>query len=390
MALPAIAYAISQDSEISGLETGGRIFRAALFVLFMVCHGELARRRPAARHLTAFYLMVSVGGAIGGLFIGFAAPYLLQCPVRSADRLVADRLAAAVSALARTYRRQRAAMTPSSTRHPVPASRIVVACAGAALGYCARFDRQAARRSAFVTGAVFVLAHGVHSGNRSRGPPPNEPADCSPSPSPRAWHSALPASWRATRGIIVRTFPRAGAQFLWRAGCLRQDDGGSMGPVRVLRHGTIDHGEQFLWPQNRRFPTTYYARKSGIGLTIQTLQMQGPLNVGVIGLGAGTLATYARPIDHYHIYDINPLVLKIANTPVHVSCGTAWRRTKWCMGDARLSLEQEPVQKFDVLAVDAFSGDAIPVHLLTREAYRLYWRHLKPDGVLAVHVSNGI
>src|SRR5262249_19579118 len=89
---------------------------------------------------------------------------------------------------------------------------------------------------------------------------------------------------------------------------------GSMGPVRVLRHGTIDHGEEFLWPQNERFATTYYAAKSGVGIAIQKLQMTGPLNVGVIGLGAGTLATYARPIDHYTIYDINPLVLHIART----------------------------------------------------------------------------
>jgi hypothetical protein len=161
----------------------------------------------------------------------------------------------------------------------------------------------------------------------------------------------------------------------------------SMGPVRVLRHGTIDHGEQFLWPQNARIPTTYYARKSGIGLTIQTLQLQGPMNVGMIGLGAGTITTYARPIDHYRVYDINPLVLKIAQTQF-TFLRDCMAPHEVVMGDARLSLEREPSQKFDVLAVDAFSGDAIPVHLLTREAYQLYWRHLKPDGVLAVHVSN--
>jgi hypothetical protein len=162
---------------------------------------------------------------------------------------------------------------------------------------------------------------------------------------------------------------------------------GSMGPFRVLRHGTIDHGEQFLWPQNRRYPTTYYAKKSGVGLTIQTLQMQGPMHVGVIGLGAGTLTTYARPIDRYRVYDINPLVLKIAQTQF-TFLQDCMAPHDVVMGDARLSLEAEPPQKFDVLAVDAFSGDAIPVHLLTREAYRLYWRHLLPDGVLAVHVSN--
>jgi len=111
------------------------------------------------------------------------------------------------------------------------------------------------------------------------------------------------------------------------------------------------------------------------------------MSVGVIGLGAGTLATYARPVDKYTIYEINPAVLKIAQTE--------FTYLKFCMapkevimGDARLSMEREPSHKFDLLAVDAFSGDAIPVHLLTREAYALYWRHLKPDGVLAVHVSN--
>ena len=160
-----------------------------------------------------------------------------------------------------------------------------------------------------------------------------------------------------------------------------------MGPVRTLRHGTIDHGEEFLLPQNERFATTYYATKSGVGLAIQKLQMGGAMNVGVIGLGAGTIATYGRPIDHYTFYDINPLVLHIARTQ--------FRFLRNCMapndvvlGDARLSLEREQSKQFDVLAVDAFSGDAIPVHLLTRQAFALYWRHLKPDGVLAVHVSN--
>lgn len=117
------------------------------------------------------------------------------------------------------------------------------------------------------------------------------------------------------------------------------------------------------------------------------MQSLGPMNVGVIGLGAGTLATYARPIDKYTFYEINPAVLKIAETE--------FTFLKFClapkeivMGDARLSMETGPSRQFDVLAVDAFSGDAIPVHLLTREANALYWRHLKPDGILAVHVSN--
>jgi SAM-dependent methyltransferase len=111
------------------------------------------------------------------------------------------------------------------------------------------------------------------------------------------------------------------------------------------------------------------------------------MNVGVIGLGAGTLTTYGRPIDHYTVYDINPLVLKIAQNDFRF-LRECMAKKEIVLGDARLSLEQEQSKQFDVLAVDAFSGDAIPVHLLTREAFKLYWRHLKPDGVLAVHVSN--
>jgi SAM-dependent methyltransferase len=166
-----------------------------------------------------------------------------------------------------------------------------------------------------------------------------------------------------------------------------EESTGSMGPVRTLRHGTIDHGEEFLLPQYERFATTYYATKSGVGLAIQKLQMNGGINVGVIGLGAGTIATYARPIDHYTFYDINPLVLHIARTQFRF-LRNCMAPNEVILGDARLSLERESSKQFDVLAVDAFSGDAIPVHLLTRQAYSLYWRHLKPDGVLAVHVSN--
>jgi SAM-dependent methyltransferase len=162
---------------------------------------------------------------------------------------------------------------------------------------------------------------------------------------------------------------------------------GELGPYRTLRHGTIDHGAQFLWPQNQRRPTTYYARYSGVGRAIAVLQKHGPMNVGVIGLGAGTLATYGRPRDRYTIYDINPAVPKIASTQF-TFLRNSFAQHEIVLGDARLSLEREPPRHFDLLAVDAFSGDAIPVHLLTRQAFALYWRHLKPDGVLAVHTSN--
>jgi hypothetical protein len=157
--------------------------------------------------------------------------------------------------------------------------------------------------------------------------------------------------------------------------------------IRELSHGTIVHGIQILDPNLRHVATTYYGRDSGVGLAWRVLEKQGPVRMGVIGLGAGTLAIYGRSGDTLHFYDINPLVVDIAKTqftflndcPAHVEIA---------LGDARLSMSREPDQRFDILVIDAFSGDAVPVHLLTREAFQIYWQHMKPDGVIAVHVSN--
>jgi spermidine synthase len=120
---------------------------------------------------------------------------------------------------------------------------------------------------------------------------------------------------------------------------------------------------------------------------LQAAEKNGPLKVGVIGLGAGTTAVYGRAGDRYTYYDINPLVIQIAEQQFTFLRESA-ASINIVQGDARLSLERESPQNFDVLAVDAFSGDAIPVHLLTREAFQLYFHQLKPNGVLAVHVSN--
>jgi hypothetical protein len=392
VALPSIAYAISENGGISDLKRAVTFFCAALFVLFMVCHGELALRRPKPAYLTSFYLMISVGGAIGGLMIGFAAPYLFNA-------LYDLPVVLSLTAFLLLYLLWRERSVPL----PVPESSkfldaaydkpIVFTLIGILVAYSAgrfiqgRFMHGRAFLNAphdpvillSITGALSLYMLWRTRGSRED----------------RMVFFAIAAGLAfGITGFLVRdTWKSIGhARLLARNfyGALvvyDQQTDGSMGPTRVLRHGTIDHGEQFLWPQNRRFPTTYYAKKSGIGMTIQALDMQGPLNVGVIGLGAGTLATYGRPVDRYHIYEINPLVLKIATTQFTFLLDCMAPHDV-AMGDARLTMESEPVQKFDVLAVDAFSGDAIPVHLLTREAYRLYWKHLKPDGVLAVHVSN--
>src|SRR5262249_51887740 len=126
---------------------------------------------------------------------------------------------------------------------------------------------------------------------------------------------------------------------------------------------------------------------SGVGRAIRQVQQSGPARVGVIGLGTGTLAVYGRAGDYFRFYEINPLVLRLARTQF-TFLNDCKARLDAALGDARLSLEREAPENFDVLAVDAFSSDAIPVHLLTREAFELYFRHLKSSGVLAVHVSN--
>jgi len=159
------------------------------------------------------------------------------------------------------------------------------------------------------------------------------------------------------------------------------------GPTRYLYHGTIRHGSQIYTDELRKTPTTYYAHDSGVGLALDLCCGDQPRRVGVIGLGTGTLAAYGRQGDVFRFYDINPLVEPIARnlfTYTRESAATI----EVVPGDARLSMAAEQPQQYDVLAIDAFSGDAIPVHLLTRQAVAVYQRHLKPGGIIAFHISN--
>ena len=155
---------------------------------------------------------------------------------------------------------------------------------------------------------------------------------------------------------------------------------------RQLTHGVIQHGEQWLAPEHAGEPLSYYGPRSGIGLAIASMPQPGR-RIGVIGLGAGTIAAYGRPGDLIKFYEINPQVIAIANKEFTYLSGTK-ADIAVALGDARLVLEREAPQHFDVLVVDAFSSDAIPVHLLTRQAFEVYLRHLNPQGMLAIHVTN--
>jgi hypothetical protein len=155
----------------------------------------------------------------------------------------------------------------------------------------------------------------------------------------------------------------------------------------ALYHGATQHGYQLLAENKRRMPTAYFVEASGAGRTLRVLGREGPLRVGVVGLGAGTLAAYGREGDSFRFYEINPLVIQLAEEQFTFLKDSP-ARMEVIPGDARLSLEREPAQAFDVLILDAFSGDSIPVHLLTREAFDVYLQHVKPAGVIALHISN--
>ncbi|NJD24299.1 MAG: hypothetical protein FIB06_02730 [Betaproteobacteria bacterium] len=290
---------------------------AAFFVVCMVCHGELARRQPHPTQLTLYFLMLAVGGALGGFFVGVVAPYAFNSNYELSIGIVLAGIVAACAVI-------------PGTEFASPARRrAAIAFAALALA---------------VLAAVRAADH--HEENSGA--------------------EALARNFYGT--LKVFAVPEGG--------------------YRTMLHGQITHGRQFLAPELAQRPTTYYSQESGVGKTLLAKAAQSPsLHVGVVGIGIGTLATYGRPDDTYRLYDIDPLVIDVARRHFSFLSGTS-AKTEIVIGDARLQLANEKPQQFDVLVVDAFSGDSVPVHLLTRQAFALYFRHLKEDGVLAVHITN--
>jgi len=166
----------------------------------------------------------------------------------------------------------------------------------------------------------------------------------------------------------------------------RYGNDGDPSATRQLVHGQINHGTQLLDPARRMEPVSYFCKTSGAGRALLTRD-EKPMKVGVLGLGCGALLGYAKAGDEYRIYEINPLVFEIADSRFSFTRETQAKIYR-VLGDARLSLEREEPQRFDRLFMDAFSGDSIPVHLVTHEAFDLYFRHLKPDGIVVVNITN--
>jgi hypothetical protein len=303
--LPAMAYYIPSLD----LRVAAPLYMIGMFVACMVCHGELARLKPDPAHLTRFYLMMSLGGALGAVLVAVIAPLVLRGYFELGIALVL------LGAL-----------------------------------FAVRVRGVAKWGVLAVLGATIVLvvkgAHDYANGIR----------------------------------VMERDF----------YGVVRTADHYSPVPYRSMYHGAIMHGGQLLGEPFRNTPADYFSPESGYGrvfTSLREMQPKQPLNVGVIGLGAGVIAAWMKPADTLTFYEISPRVVDIARREFTFLADTP-AKTRLVMGDGRLSLEREPPRGYDVLGIDAFSGDSIPMHLVTREAMALYVKHIKPDGVIVFQATN--
>ena len=430
-----------------------------LFVCCMVCHGELALQKPHPKQLTLFFLMVSVGGAIGGSFVAIMAPLVFDSYWELPISLVAcGGLAASIFWRQEVPKGQ---YLPDLWRTYMVGA-LGIAFIGLLFFYRHESDEVWSRQEPFVVPIGFAfailvalaLAHGADLlpravkldwiamgfgatclvllardiGMRYGYVLPKAIEDADSDELGFGFLAAL-AAMAALAGLLTITGPdlglsskRLGMLFallaivlaghllkyqltnLRRFGStdhyrlvtrnfygvlkVRDEEGTKTSPAdRVLVHGTINHGVQLLDAARRDEITSYYNPKSGFGRMMQIQQRKGPLKVGITGLGAGVTAGFCRAGDTFRFYELNPLVLDIAQSWFTFLADCKADKQVY-LGDGRLNLERQPSQQFDVLAMDAFSSDSVPVHLLTKEVFGLYARHLKPDGALAINVSN--
>jgi hypothetical protein len=321
LSLAGVCYLLRLDTNATALlQIVG--YSAALFVCCMVCHGELALAKPDPSRLTAFYLAVAAGGALGGAFVGLAAPRIFD-------------------------------------------------------------DFSELQWGFFLCAAFVLLALFTQVGSPLRHGKP-------------VWVWLVLASGAALLGIDLTREHSPLVQFTVSStrdffGVLKLFEAPSNKPrgrVRLLGNGGIIHGFQWIEPESlRSLLTGYYGKGTGLDDAVQLVRPRGAIRAGFVGLGVGTAAGWGRAGDEFRFYEINPGVVRIAREQF-TFLRDSLAAVEIVEGDARLSLEAEPDQHFDLLVLDAFTGDSIPIHLLTAEAFALYRKHLEDPGVLAVHVSN--
>ena len=370
--LAFMGYRIWPGHEKMDMRLAIALLAFALFNCCMVCHGELVRLKPHPRYLTGFYVTVSLGGAAGGLFVGMVAPNFFHAYYEFPIGLMLCALIAVLVFALALWRNRDPRAIPA-------VGLLLLALAILAAGYRGwPLPQPWFVTAGVVSGCVAVAAavwfpRGLLKVVASAG---------------LAVVVGLYGYWLISiMGIMVNGYEVVVRNFygqlrVYRDGDPRLDE---FAALRLI-HGTINHGEQYLRDEYRRRPVTYFCPQSGIGRGMLA-QEGAPRRIGILGLGCGTLAAYGRAGDTLRIYEINPQMLEIANSSFTYTRDTP-AKVEYALGDGRLELEAEPDQHFDMLVMDAFSGDSVPVHLITREAFRTYFRHLKPDGILAVNISN--
>lgn len=364
-------------------------YSSTLFVACMVCHGELVRLRPSPAHLTSFYLLLAAGGATGAFLVAVVAPLVFN---RYLELQLGLWLLSYLVGVLAFYHRSR--VLAYGTAAGAVAATVVIpalqATAKSGSESLAAFKEKLGEfhQEYWAFFAVLLVAFLIGTVGR-RG---------------------LMRDWRIRTGNFVMLFSVVlGLLFLAQ---IRKDGAkaisssrGFYGVLKVfeyntddpdihyysLVHGVTSHGLQFTEEPQATWPTTYYAESSGIGLALAHLPPLPRRHIGLVGLGTGTIASYGRVGDRVRIYEIDPNVEELARSRFTYLARSP-SQIDLVLGDARLSMERELAenqpQAFDVLALDAFSSDAIPVHLLTKEAIAIYLAHLKPNGVIAIHTSN--
>lgn len=334
----------------------------AFFLAIMVCHGELAKRRPHTRHLTRFYLVMSFGGMLGGLFNTFVAPFAFNAVYEYPIMIVAALL-----------------LRPGFFNGKW-LLQIIFPLLVFAAGLTIYFSTEQLFDYLDLIGGALILLAGLTYSLRS-------------SPAGLGLLTAVILVFTlGLHSMASNTLYQERSFFgvLSVRETVIADENQRPEKVHELYHGTTKHGAERLTAANITTPLTYYSRPGPIGQLFSEFDNENQnWNIGAVGLGAGALACYSKDKQHWKFYEIDPLVVEVAQNPTWFHyierCN---KRAEMMIGDARLSLAKEADGSFDLLIMDAFSSDAVPTHLLTREAFELYFSKLKDDGLLAFHITN--
>jgi hypothetical protein len=387
-----VALKVSFLNDIPSIPMQLVAYSLALFAVCMVCHGELARSKPGPQHLTSFYCMVASGGALGGLFVVLIAPQVFRGFWEFQAALLGCGFLLTAACLIEDP-------TSKSEEHlwGIAMATLIAFLVPQLQGLFPRLASVRLISKEYYTGALalaFLLVRGRWHVRESCAVTPSKSSGSS-------WRPVVVLGLLGLLAIVSYSHTLFGSQYtifqernFFGVKYVTED----LGEINLINGGII-HGAESSNPRERDIPTLYFRRTSGIGLLLSNYPRgssgRESIRAGVIGLGAGTLAAYGRSGDYLRFYEIDPTVIRISigSHPFFHFVEDTQASVQVVVGDARLSLEREArqgmLQRFDVLAVDAFSGDAIPVHLLTREAMEVYLRHLRgPDSVVAFHISN--